>query len=94
MLRQETFPTPFSDKYLLKLEEEEKGIGVVANGAGEGDEDGLGEPRKDVEMVLTEDLVAPNGPDHDLRDFRATFVESPLRPSEKRRVASDKAELI
>lgn len=86
-VKQDLIPLPLSKEYLRKLEEEEQtnGSGAVANGWEESE---VEQPqRQGIETVTQEQIVKEGKLMDDKLDHRATFPDTPIRPTEKRKVS-------
>jgi len=86
-LKQTSFPTPLSNQFLHKLEEEDEENGTTAEDVKRVEGGEIEELEKqDIEMSSTEEQIKSSEHTRDIQDDRATYILSPVRPSEKRRV--------
>lgn len=76
LLRHDRIPTPLSDAYLRTLVDEEGPIKEATAKQSTGTQSGENDAVSTVESTQAE-----------IQDSRANYIESPLRPTEKRKVA-------
>ena len=86
-IRKEEISLPLSQQYMKRLEEQEK---KQSNGSMNGNftfthkENNVKEPQSDIENIST--VVKEEELSYQLHDHRATFPDTPIRPTEKRKV--------
>jgi hypothetical protein len=84
-IRKEEFSLPLSHQYMKHLEEQEKQLSTNGNFQFTQKENNIKvEPQGDIGNTPT--VVKGEELSHQLHDHRATFPDTPIRPTEKRKV--------